>query len=252
MQEDFLHYIWKHKAFSSIALKTTKGEDSTVKGESNTEMNPGTKEGDQQKEEDEDEEKIENGVKEDNGSKSDDAVFDDEEAASGSSAGGIKFPNLPLDVLAKALADNVQSPSPSPEKAKEDAAAASPPPRAGESPNMPISSRTLPLDTLPLDALAAAAKVAKAGSSCTDEDKCFIQNINSRERMRLREKRETYVFDVAYEENKEKGEATFDSGAGVSVWPKGKLKEVKMLPKQKGMRMKAANGTEIEWGSEGY
>jgi hypothetical protein len=31
MQEDFLHYIWKHKAFSSIALKTTKGEDVVVK-----------------------------------------------------------------------------------------------------------------------------------------------------------------------------------------------------------------------------
>jgi hypothetical protein len=26
MQEDFLHYIWKHKAFSTVALKTTRGE----------------------------------------------------------------------------------------------------------------------------------------------------------------------------------------------------------------------------------
>lgn len=26
MQEDFLHYIWKHKAFDSLGLKTTKGE----------------------------------------------------------------------------------------------------------------------------------------------------------------------------------------------------------------------------------
>ena len=96
--------------------------------------------------------------------------------------------------------------------------------------------------------LAAAVKVAKVGNIIVihlDEDKCFIQNINPGERMKLREKRGTYAFDVVYEENKEEGEVTIDSGAGVSVWPKGKLKEVKMLPKQKGLRMKAANGTEI-------
>ena len=29
------------------------------------------------------------------------------------------------------------------------------------------------------------------------------------------------------------------------MWPKGKMKNVKMLPRQKGLRMKAANGTEI-------
>ena len=145
-------------------LKTTKGEDSTVKGESNTETNSDTKEGDQQKEEDEDEEKIENGVKEDNGSKSDDAVLDNGEAASSSSVGGIKFPNLPLDKLAKAVADNVESPSPSSEEAKEDAAAR-PPPRAGESPNMPI-----PFGTLPLDALAAAAKAGAKAAGDTKKE----------------------------------------------------------------------------------
>ena len=35
--------------------------------------------------------------------------------------------------------------------------------------------------------------------------------------MRLREKRGTYVFDVVFEDTKEKGEVTLDSGAGVSV-----------------------------------
>ena len=30
MQEDFLHYIWKHKAFDSFVLKTTKGESINV------------------------------------------------------------------------------------------------------------------------------------------------------------------------------------------------------------------------------
>ena len=49
----------------------------------------------------------------------DDAVLDNGEAASSSSVGGIKFPNLPLDKLAKAVADNVESPSPSSEEAKE-------------------------------------------------------------------------------------------------------------------------------------
>ncbi|WP_400077675.1 DUF2851 family protein [Winogradskyella sp. R77965] len=30
MQEDFLHYIWKHKAFDAFNLKTTKGESVTI------------------------------------------------------------------------------------------------------------------------------------------------------------------------------------------------------------------------------
>lgn len=31
MQEDFLHYVWKYKAFSTSSLKTTKGEDVVIK-----------------------------------------------------------------------------------------------------------------------------------------------------------------------------------------------------------------------------
>ena len=31
MQEDFLHYVWKHKAFINSSLKTTNGEDIVVK-----------------------------------------------------------------------------------------------------------------------------------------------------------------------------------------------------------------------------
>ena len=30
MQEDFLHYIWKHKAFDSLLLKTTKDETISI------------------------------------------------------------------------------------------------------------------------------------------------------------------------------------------------------------------------------
>ena len=63
--------------------------------------------------------------------------------------------------------------------------------------------------------------------------------------MRLGEERGTYVFDVVYEDTKERGEVTLDSGAGVSVWPREKLKGVQLLPNQKGLRMVAANRTEI-------
>ena len=39
---------------------------------------------------------------------------------------------------------------------------------------------------------------------------------------------------------------TLDSGAGVSVWPKSKLQEVQMLPRQSGLKLVAANGSAIE------
>lgn len=31
MQEDFLHYVWKHKAFSTVSLKTVNGENIAIK-----------------------------------------------------------------------------------------------------------------------------------------------------------------------------------------------------------------------------
>ena len=40
------------------------------------------------------------------------------------------------------------------------------------------------------------------------------------------------VFDVIFEDTKDEGTVTLDSGAGVSVWPEG-------------LHMVAANGTEI-------
>ena len=63
--------------------------------------------------------------------------------------------------------------------------------------------------------------------------------------MRLREERGTYVFDVIFEDTKEEGKSTLDSGAGVSVWPNGKMKEVFLFSKKKVLGMLAANGTEI-------
>ena len=42
-------------------------------------------------------------------------------------------------------------------------------------------------------------------------------------------------------------EVTLDSGAGASCWPSNLLKEVPMGPKVKGLRFKAANGTELKY-----
>ena len=64
--------------------------------------------------------------------------------------------------------------------------------------------------------------------------------------MALRAHRGTYVFDVVYEETGEKDVVTLDSGAGVSVWPKNKMPELRLEPKQKGLKMVAANGSAIE------
>ena len=96
--------------------------------------------------------------------------------------------------------------------------------------------------------LAAAVKVAEAGNLIVmhpDESKCFIQNLESGERMQMRKDRGTFVFDVVYEDTKETGTVTLDSGAGVSVWPRAKVKEGTLLPKKPGLKMIAANGTEI-------
>ena len=52
-------------------------------------------------------------------------------------------------------------------------------------------------------------------------------------------------FHVEYEGGKERS-ITLDSGAGVNVLPKGLQKAVPTMPKQKGLKMPAASGTEIE------
>lgn len=47
-------------------------------------------------------------------------------------------------------------------------------------------------------------------------------------------------------------EITIDSGAGASCWPSGLLKKVPMRPKDKGVRFKAANGTELKYHGTKY
>ena len=56
----------------------------------------------------------------------------------------------------------------------------------------------------------------------------------------------TCVLDVIFEETKGPGKFTLDSGDAVSVWPKEKLRSAKLLPKKKGLKMIAANGTEFK------
>ena len=65
------------------------------------------------------------------------------------------------------------------------------------------------------------------------------------ERMRVDVKGETFVFDVTYEDG-QNGTITLDSGAGVNVWPRHIHVPGRSLPKKRGLRMCAADGTEID------
>ena len=94
--------------------------------------------------------------------------------------------------------------------------------------------------------LAAAGKVVEAGNRVIlDEGGSYIENKATGEKMPLRKEKGVYVFDVKYEDGST-GTITLDSGAGVSVWPVGQLKNIPMQPKKTGLRMVAANGTEIK------
>jgi hypothetical protein len=93
--------------------------------------------------------------------------------------------------------------------------------------------------------LASAAKMVKNGNRVVlDQAGSYIMNKMTGECMEVKVKDETFVFDVQFE-NGEQGTITLDSGAGVHVWPKGRLQDVPTLPKKEGLRMCAANGSEI-------
>ena len=94
--------------------------------------------------------------------------------------------------------------------------------------------------------LASAVNVARAGNRIVVDDQGgYIENKSTGERMEVRIERNTYVYDVQLEDGDEVT-VTLDSGAGCNVWPRGKrAADSKLLPKQPGMSMKAANGTEI-------
>lgn len=95
--------------------------------------------------------------------------------------------------------------------------------------------------------LASAVQVAKAGNLVVlDEDGGYIENKHTKEKMKVRVEKNTYVFDVQVEGG-ESIAVTLDSGAGCSVWPRGWYagSGSKLLPKTADIRMVAANGTDI-------
>ena len=97
--------------------------------------------------------------------------------------------------------------------------------------------------------LASAAQVVASGNRIVLDprpEESFVENVRTGERMRLREQKGVYVFDVRYHDGEE-GTITLDSGAGVSVWPKDMADyAAEMLPKKPNLKMVAANGTPIE------
>ena len=94
--------------------------------------------------------------------------------------------------------------------------------------------------------LASAVRMVLAGNRVVlDSDDSCTENRKTGERMKLKVKDGTYVFDVQYKDG-EVDEFTLDSGAGVNVWPQGRREDIPMMPKRSGLRMCAANGTEIQ------
>ena len=94
--------------------------------------------------------------------------------------------------------------------------------------------------------LASAVKMVKANNRVVlDEEQSYIENKATGEKMMVKIQDETFVFDVEYD-NGEKGTITLDSGAGVNVWPRGARQDVPVMAKKPGLRMCAANGTEIK------
>jgi hypothetical protein len=94
--------------------------------------------------------------------------------------------------------------------------------------------------------LVSAVKVVEAGNKIVmSAEGSYVENVVTGERMKIRPENGTFVFDVTYQ-NGEEGTMTLDSGAGVNVWPKELLQSVPVGPKEPGLRMKAANGTDIE------
>ena len=94
--------------------------------------------------------------------------------------------------------------------------------------------------------LASAAKVVKAKNRIVlDEEGSYVENKVTGERMEVKMENETFVFEVEFDDG-EFGKITLDSGAGASVWPEKEREQVPMMPRNPGLRMCAANGTEIK------
>ena len=94
--------------------------------------------------------------------------------------------------------------------------------------------------------LASARSVTKAGNGIwLEESGGYIENLETGERMVVRVVNDVYVFDVQMDDGS-KDVITLDSGAGCSVWPRGRhAGKATMLPRKKGVGMVAANGIPI-------
>ena len=96
--------------------------------------------------------------------------------------------------------------------------------------------------------LASAVAVARAGNRIVlDLDTgSFIENKRTGEKMKVEMENNTFVFDAQIEDG-DMVRIILDSGAGCNVWPKGKAAgRSKLMPMKPGMRMVAANNTEIK------
>ena len=96
--------------------------------------------------------------------------------------------------------------------------------------------------------LASAVAVARAGNRIVlDLDTgSFIENKQTGEKMKVEMENNTFVFDAQIEDG-DMVRIILDSGAGCNVWPKGKAAgRSKLMPVKPGMRMVAANNTEIK------
>jgi hypothetical protein len=100
-----------------------------------------------------------------------------------------------------------------------------------------------------LHPLASCGAVCKAGNRVVLDlehpEGSYVENKSTKERMRLYlSEQNTFKFDVQYPNGSE-GAITLDSGAGASVWPHAMQPEVPRLKSTAGLRLIAANGTEI-------
>ena len=96
--------------------------------------------------------------------------------------------------------------------------------------------------------LASAVRVCDAGNRIVmdpDPDKCYVEKVDTGERMKIRRANGTFVMDAQFV-NGDFGSITLDSGAGGNVWPMMKQPEGKVMPRKAGLRMVAANGTSIQ------
>ena len=76
--------------------------------------------------------------------------------------------------------------------------------------------------------LASAVRMVMAGNRVVlDSDDSYIEKRKTGERMKLKVKDGTYVFDVQYKDG-EVEEFTLDSGAGVNVWPQSRREDIPM------------------------